>query len=66
VPVKAEPVAATRPATATAPRIFFWLLRMEVCPSVGSPADPDWGPVALRPRLAPGLPFRVRRVDRRR
>jgi hypothetical protein len=25
---------------------------------VGNPADPCWGPVALRPQLALGLPFR--------
>src|SRR3954454_12405550 len=51
--VNAEAPAATIPAAATATASL--VLRIRVAP-FGSPAD-RVGPVALRPRLAPGLPL---------
>src|SRR3954447_6897184 len=52
-PVNAEAPAATTPAAATATASL--VLRIPVAP-FDSPAD-RVGPVALRPRLAPGLPL---------
>src|SRR3954466_14485273 len=51
--VNAEAPAATTPAAAIATASL--VLRIPVAP-FGSPAD-RMGPVALRPRLAPGLPL---------